>query len=148
MTECIVAGLEFLSTLKRLWLSWRRNFYPRSPCGERRLIRHYFHPSEPNFYPRSPCGERPIGRRGRAARGNFYPRPPCGERQCCRRVLPRFHRFLSTLSLRRATERWSHSWNHTPISIHALLAESDRSARSCTVPRCRFLSTLSLRRAT
>ena len=39
----------------------RRDFYPRSPCGERRG-------SQPitkrlvNFYPRSPCGERPIRR--------------------------------------------------------------------------------------
>ena len=79
------------------------DFYPRSPCGERRtdcfgvsLIC--------NFYPRSPCGER------RAARTalpmieiNFYPRSPCGERHCG---------YTQAVPLVR-------------ISIHALLAESD-----------------------
>ena len=57
-----------------------------------------------DFYPRSPCGERllkafliflPIR--------DFYPRSPCGER-------PTYLIFLAKL---------------IPISIHALLAESD-----------------------
>ena len=57
-----------------------RNFYPRSPCGERP-------PSPPrrefynNFYPRSPCGERhwpPV--RDVIQWEDFYPRSPCGER--------------------------------------------------------------------
>ena len=40
------------------------HFYPRSPCGERRLwIMLYSCPG--NFYPRSPCGERPMGLDGR-----------------------------------------------------------------------------------
>ena len=33
--------------------------------------------------------------------------------------------FLSTLSLRRATAFWSFAARRAPISIHALLAESD-----------------------
>ena len=34
-----------------------------------------------DFYPRSPCGERPCGRRvGLPVAGHFYPRSPCGER--------------------------------------------------------------------
>ena len=79
---------------------------------------------------------------------NFYPRSPCGERlreqfkyvvQC---------RFLSTLSLRRATNSSYGALEGASISIHALLAESDpvhfmRSWRIII-----FLSTLSLRRAT
>ena len=61
--------------------------------------------TDTNFYPRSPCGERrhnlnlpskPIE--------NFYPRSPCGER------LPEKSESLTTYF----------------ISIHALLAESDR----------------------
>ena len=37
-----------------------RNFYPRSPCGERRLLMRW--ESTPgDFYPRSPCGERHDG---------------------------------------------------------------------------------------
>ena len=34
-----------------------------------------------NFYPRSPCGERPPNRRLCRCNKNFYPRSPCGERQ-------------------------------------------------------------------
>ena len=56
---------------------------------------------------------------------HFYPRSPCGERPP--RVLrePTPGRFLSTLSLRRATYIIGHAVNLHPISIHALLAESD-----------------------
>ena len=36
-----------------------RNFYPRSPCGERRFSAGREFDTEENFYPRSPCGERP-----------------------------------------------------------------------------------------
>ena len=80
----------------------RHDFYPRSPCGERRAAR--FTPTASrNFYPRSPCGERLstsiIGFSGRvflstlslrrattgsigwaAMARHFYPRSPCGER--------------------------------------------------------------------
>ena len=84
-------------------------------------------PEEANFYPRSPCGER-LGR-GEAVQRmwNFYPRSPCGERHLgagkpCNVCGISIHallaesdlgnvvagsrmlRFLSTLSLRRATE--------------------------------------------
>ena len=62
---------------KSLWI-W--NFYPRSPCGERR-IKPIFDKIDTNFYPRSPCGER--------QRLTYQQ----GEGQA----------FLSTLSLRRAT---------------------------------------------
>ena len=57
-----------------------------------------------DFYPRSPCGERrgsppPCARPTR----DFYPRSPCGERptDMSKRLIE--FRFLSTLSLRRAT---------------------------------------------
>ena len=36
------------------------NFYPRSPCGERRWLQIFLYYQDNNFYPRSPCGERPI----------------------------------------------------------------------------------------
>ena len=58
--------LKFLSTLSLRrataarwpWQRWQLNFYPRSPCGERRASeRRKRH--ERDFYPRSPCGERP-----------------------------------------------------------------------------------------
>ena len=102
-----------------------------------------------HFYPRSPCGERPVLALcfcGGAC--DFYPRSPCGERP------PPYNLMIQ----------------HTKISIHALLAESDSPAsvtpaasrnfypRSPCGERQRmlltrfspaiFLSTLSLRRAT
>ena len=123
-------------------------FYPRSPCGERQKSNlPAALPS--NFYPRSPCGERLPEHERRRLCQNFYPRSPCGERRparCSRSVIQQisihallaesdlpWHRpawisstkFLSTLSLRRATSL---------LMIRA-------RARS-------FLSTLSLRRAT
>ena len=57
---------------------------------------------------------------------HFYPRSPCGERLSPILILGLLPRFLSTLSLRRATPK--NTPPHTPkaaISIHALLAESD-----------------------
>ena len=57
---------------------------------------------------------------------HFYPRSPCGERQRCQ---------ASDISVKR-------------ISIHALLAESDRNKKIQDARTCLFLSTLSLRRAT
>ena len=102
------------------------NFYPRSPCGER-LLRHQkqdgvfgisihalLAESDPGLL--TPL----LGRR------YFYPRSPCGERP------PRLSRvvptpiFLSTLSLRRATHTSRSVAPLQGISIHALLAESDR----------------------
>ena len=57
---------------------------------------------------------------------NFYPRSPCGERL----AVPR----LGKRDIR--------------ISIHALLAESDKAMYTIWACMSRFLSTLSLRRAT
>ena len=78
------------------------NFYPRSPCGERRPMQrgqvYYI-----NFYPRSPCGERHTSIAGRITSNDFYPRSPCGERRSNPRATMRTWKFLSTLSLRRAT---------------------------------------------
>ena len=79
------------------------DFYPRSPCGERRAEirassqqekflstlslrratgRHRGNDGRPvHFYPRSPCGERPdIFFDLALQKRDFYPRSPCGER--------------------------------------------------------------------
>ena len=101
---------------------------------------------------------------------NFYPRSPCGERRQCSMYFRLRSRFLSTLSLRRATQFFSYSkmryqflstlslrrattitgiiYSDRKISIHALLAESDRPTAQLAVLPPKFLSTLSLRRAT
>ena len=128
----------------------KRHFYPRSPCGERRVVssagtigksflstlslrratelNSSWISSIKNFYPRSPCGER-LARHSGPLHGiyHFYPRSPCGERPClliygCWTAL-----FLSTLSLRRATEAVTTLGAGSVISIHALLAESDNT---------------------
>ena len=55
----------------------------------------------------------------------FYPRSPCGERPTHVNISDQKTGFLSTLSLRRATIRPHPQAVPVPISIHALLAESD-----------------------
>ena len=60
-----------------------------------------------DFYPRSPCGERPSGAKADSPTKYFYPRSPCGERQHAYQLVLWVLRFLSTLSLRRATSKKS-----------------------------------------
>ena len=60
---------------------------------------------------------------------NFYPRSPCGERRRTGAYLRSRRQFLSTLSLRRATKGRPLDAAELAISIHALLAESDRPGR-------------------
>ena len=101
------------------------DFYPRSPCGERPLVALAVAILK-YFYPRSPCGERRWFGYINSEAKYFYPRSPCGERPVLR----------------------AQGCRSISISIHALLAESDRRAHVAAVARCQFLSTLSLRRAT
>ena len=108
-------------------------FYPRSPCGERRSRSGCRPAQRGHFYPRSPCGERRQRQHRPPRRMRFYPRSPCGERQFQRAPVDKFHVFLSTLSLRRATAMTElDSWVFC-ISIHALLAESDHG---CAAAGC------------
>ena len=79
---------------------------------------------------------------------DFYPRSPCGERLHWAINIQRPTAFLSTLSLRRATIFPPVETSSVKISIHALLAESDRQPRAQADRPPPFLSTLSLRRAT
>ena len=148
-----------------------------------------------NFYPRSPCGERHIYLNGYKAVTFISIHALLAESDIARPIaLNRFFLFLSTLSLRRATwgchtlppyfiyfyprspcgERLIGNVHDNPellISIHALLAESDRGAEWLAIINLPisihallaesdtlvgqemtasflFLSTLSLRRAT
>ena len=192
-------------------------FYPRSPCGERRLARaalqtcqaisihallaesDLFLRSGPMtrryFYPRSPCGERLFsGDHGHISgdisihallaesdfaalhnilklfsisihallaesdpvRGSasfvvlyhFYPRSPCGERQLSPPKHRRPRRFLSTLSLRRAT-LFLRCGPMTRRYFYPRSPCGERRRSSNALPSLSgFLSTLSLRRAT
>ena len=88
----------------KFFVSPAKNFYPRSPCGERRYLGARKSCYVCYFYPRSPCGERrhyPMG--GHEEPFNFYPRSPCGERRKSNKLAGQKLVFLSTLSLRRAT---------------------------------------------
>ena len=58
-----------------------------------------------NFYPRSPCGERRKPMHANSLKLYFYPRSPCGERLHRTVNIQRPTTFLSTLSLRRATAK-------------------------------------------
>ena len=104
------------------------HFYPRSPCGERPGCQRPCERPTRDFYPRSPCGERRPSLSGTARHTYFYPRSPCGERLVRQPTPIRDNKFLSTLSLRRATGQATNTHQGQQISIHALLAESDRSA--------------------
>ena len=101
-------------------------FYPRSPCGERHeLSERRWRPSGISIHAllAESDGHGPACR---PAERNFYPRSPCGERPKALPKPPRQPQFLSTLSLRRATYNSDNIPPYRTISIHALLAESDR----------------------
>ena len=170
----------------------RQYFYPRSPCGERRLldwdaigytpflstlslrratrgavicyldniisIHALLAESDADKHAQPP--RRPISIHALLAEsdvnggvlssffGNFYPRSPCGERHTMTTTICIASKFLSTLSLRRATFNSRLLFCLLFISIHALLAESDMPSMAAILISKIFLSTLSLRRAT
>ena len=126
-----------------------------------------------DFYPRSPCGERPTDMAKRLIEFrisihallaesdigytvNFHAKARFLSTLSLRRATIHTARkgsgnkgFLSTLSLRRATYPTAALSEAPTISIHALLAESDCFFLVFGVSFiCIFLSTLSLRRAT
>ena len=119
----------FLSTLSLrrathcIWILCRQHpdFYPRSPCGERRCRkrRQWFHHG--NFYPRSPCGERHQGQKVQDQEGHISIHALLAESDIC--IASGIS--VSTLSLRRATITDGSICLDSKISIHALLAESD-----------------------
>ena len=100
------------------------NFYPRSPCGERRCLI-MLGGFAVDFYPRSPCGERPHPVTVLVCIIEFLSTLSLRRATTSGATYLIFLAFLSTLSLRRATEQQLWQNINTYISIHALLAESD-----------------------
>ena len=126
----------FLSTLslRRATIAWSPDRQARAFLSTLSLRRatprcYDYRPHLGNFYPRSPCGERRQTRAagsGRCAisihallaesdtalliqptrKPDFYPRSPCGERHDTSSLMQCQAKFLSTLSLRRATASW------------------------------------------
>ena len=81
-----------------------RNFYPRSPCGERHACLSLVLVWSDYFYPRSPCGERPINKLYDHLRDKISIHALLAESDTIFAVRPYDAPiFLSTLSLRRAT---------------------------------------------
>ena len=68
----------------------------------------------------------------------FYPRSPCGERLVKGFLFFRHKKFLSTLSLRRATTASTGATKSDQISIHALLAESDAKVHKTVGHFCAY----------
>ena len=103
-----------------------------------------------DFYPRSPCGERLDDLEPSSTRKLTFLSTLSLRRATRRRTCHRYENqeFLSTLSLRRATINSRTDNIKRDISIHALLAESDHGLYSLVAITPSFLSTLSLRRAT
>ena len=147
-----------------------RNFYPRSPCGER-LLSLRSTDCLAYFYPRSPCGERRESPCTFAAaqqisihallaesdapmiinerwRKYFYPRSPCGERLCRKCCLCQNQHFYPRSPCGERRSLYQIVPEGAIISIHALLAESDVQYGEYIAINTAFLSTLSLRRAT
>ena len=124
-----------------------QNFYPRSPCGERR--------QSTTLRARKAAFLSTLSLR-RATDGNcevwfvfvFLSTLSLRRATYLSRFLLRLLEFLSTLSLRRATNFFDNICHICEISIHALLAESDYRRWQMHSVCLQFLSTLSLRRAT
>ena len=133
MRNIIRTRLVFLSTLSlrratqvhRYRLKNHHYFYPRSPCGERLTVFSIFQVviiflstlslRRATVYLASQTFDIDISIHallaesdGHQSSGNsfdtyFYPRSPCGERHCYAGSCNGIQKFLSTLSLRRAT---------------------------------------------
>ena len=127
---------------------------------------------KPDFYPRSPCGERPWGPRPQPPKArisihallaesdsirhisqtrskHFYPRSPCGERHNTASLMKCQVKFLSTLSLRRATLLTLTIGFSGRVFLSTLsLRRATMSVVFLLLAVGVFLSTLSLRRAT
>ena len=171
---------QFLSTLSLRRATAARintgthcqNFYPRSPCGERRQQRRVgchancisIHALLAESDKLAACDGLADAvflstlslRRATALEGvvtfqqyDFYPRSPCGERRIKLRVSMSF----VDISIHALLAESDHEiqWEdirYESISIHALLAESDLDRLTDFTRDAVFLSTLSLRRAT
>ena len=124
-------------------------FYPRSPCGER--------PTAFSMYGALPAFLSTLSLRRATVRTfipfrqcwNFYPRSPCGERRGYGQYYIRAQEISIHALLAESDRKITITVDEgTLISIHALLAESDRINRNIANRERQFLSTLSLRRAT
>ena len=124
------------------------HFYPRSPCGERRLCpvcqwrRSLI--SIHALLAESDHADFDASKSAKISIHALLAESDAGAHDTSRTC----YEFLSTLSLRRATIPKGYVGMLKSISIHALLAESDKMQKNTKIKPLIFLSTLSLRRAT
>ena len=80
-----------------------------------------------NFYPRPPQGgRRSLWFLSPQVSHHFYPRPPRGGRRSSENTMSGVRSFLSTPSMRRATQAHQRGPVPVRISIHALREEGER----------------------
>ncbi len=108
--------------------SRRKDFNPRSPCGERRQATPRHHYRE-NFNPRSPCGERRYAPFGNIRPGYISIHAPRAGSDHDQTTPAHRRVFQSTLPVRGATIYKRNIWTHKTISIHAPRAGSDTTTR-------------------
>ena len=150
----------------------RRYFYPRSPCGERHVDFVHFLPVDDISIHALLAESDTVTSLWRSASSNFYPRSPCGERRLKAphkapwRSRISIHAllaesdgvgedvaatgiaFLSTLSLRRATDPGLLDLLAGIIFLSTLSLRRATTRQGDQWDAIAFLSTLSLRRAT
>ena len=86
-----------------------------------------------DFNPRSPCGERQDGQDVVSPSSDFNPRSPCGERRYKRFSAARSLRFQSTLPVWGATKSGVCKIKDKTISIHAPRVGSDMTVEPVTL---------------
>ena len=127
--------IKFLSTPSARRATWsgpwrrpsHRHFYPHPPRGGRRFALATIIGYIPiSIHALREEGDRPAGHLPPPVR-YFYPRPPRGGRHFSSADKTADQRFLSTPSVRRATERDARTGSGTEISIHALREEGDKA---------------------
>ncbi len=119
--------------------SCARYFYPRPPCGGRRLAALYkVGGLVISIHALRVEGDQALDDRLHRC-CHFYPRPPCGGRRVGAHGPQPKIQFLSTPSVWRAT-RWSEAPSTKPsrISIHALRVEGDARRVSSSSACCYF----------
>ena len=125
--------LTFLSTLslrratnmKMRVICSRINFYPRSPCGERRWLRCWqLAARDISIHALLAESDSRTRQSWRKPHISIHALLAESDQYFFRNFLAIFE-FLSTLSLRRATNSCTQALPEKSISIHALLAESD-----------------------
>ena len=113
---------------------WTRTgyFYPRSPCGERPSAIDDLEPSTTRISIHALLAESDrIRQRDKLQHSRFLSTLSLRRATSIGYSAVRLFIFLSTLSLRRATQGLSEKLGTVFISIHALLAESDCGLKRC-----------------